>query len=157
MSGRRNAPAGATARIENPLFWGDGDWQVSSRLLWLSREAYTSLRTTSRCAWDPTPLEAPGGQGASPLSEALKQLLGAAAQPSAPPLELLLTGYGTSYPAYVNGQRTSLPCLTARDSLGLCNYWILDQEDNPLVLKASFADSADPAVLSAAPRSRSRM
>jgi hypothetical protein len=43
-----------------------------------------------------------------------------------------------NYPCWINGVRSELPALTAVDSIGLAEYWILDDPANPLVLKMSF-------------------
>jgi hypothetical protein len=144
-------------RFENPLFWGDGDWQTDSSLLWLSAQAYQELKSSTSAQFSmAAPLAAAGQPDA--LAQYTAQLVAAlgAAPDSAP--QLWLTSYAVSYPCYVNGERSALPALLAIDNLGLAEYWVLDDPDNPLILKVSFiapkntlAAAIAPDTLSAAP------
>jgi len=124
-------------RFENPLFWGDGDWQTDSSLLWLSAQAFAELKSTTSAQFA---MAAPAPAAGQPdaLAQYTSQLLAAmGAAPDAGP-QLWLTSFGASYPCYVNGERSALPALLAMDSLGLAEYWVLDDPDNPLILKVSF-------------------
>lgn len=124
-------------RVDSPLFWGDGDWQTDSGLLWLSPAAYAELKAAGGTAWDPASLQ----WEASPELAELEQLIAArrAANNLAPddPARLELAS-AARYPCIVNGMRADLPALLCRDSLGLAQCWILDDADNPMLLKLTY-------------------
>ena len=133
-------------RAEPPLFWGDGDWQTQSGLLWLSGAAYAELVDSGRTPWDPAPSAWEDSPALSELTRLLAKLRQARGLAEDAPVQLELRERQARYPAYVNGVQVNLPCLTATDSLGLAQYWILADPANPLLLKLTYVTgSGEPA------------
>jgi len=133
--------------IESPLMWSDGDWRTDSGLLWLSAETFGALKAEAQAPWDAAGGGGPEEASRSSLAAAVAkhaEQLGIAADA---PCHLELTGEG-EYPCVVNGERTRLPALRCRDSLGLAEYWVLDDQDNPLVLEATYL-GLEPAIAAA--------
>lgn len=126
----------------SPLLWGNGDFTTQSSLLWLSRACYTELTAAGSAQFNGHS----AAEASTPLAELLAGLVAerrAQAQlPEGEPARLELIRRG-SYPCEVNGARVRLPALLARDGAGLAEYWILDDADNPLVLKLSYLPSAN--------------
>lgn len=131
----------------NPLLWGDGDFSTDSSLLWLSRAAFSELKDSESTSFAAGWPDGAAGEGAGELRSYMDELRTAAglAADAAPQLEL--TAAGVNYPCYVNGVAVSLPALLARDNLNLANYFILDNPDNPLLLKMSYIPPAEAASL----------
>ena len=122
-----------------PLFWENGDFDTSSGLLWLTRQQFISLKLTSETAWD---IAATNGMSENTKADyelALSKLnhSGPGTQ-GASRTVLQIVEDSASYPVVVNGARVRLPAIKATDSLGLAEYWILDNPDNPLVLKLTY-------------------
>ena len=144
----------------SPLLWPDGGFNTDSSLLWVSQACYRELSAGGSTLFE--------GHCAAQAPEALAELeagLLAERRESAElaeqvPLRLELIRRA-GYPVQVNGARLRLPAILARDSAGLAEYWILDDADNPLVLKLSYLPGANtdadpepapPAVAGADPR-----
>jgi len=133
--------------IESPLMWGDGDWRTDSGLLWLSTETFRALKTEAQAPWDAAGGGGPDDAARSALTAAVAkhaEQLGLAADA---PCHLRLTGRA-EYPCVVNGERTRVPALRCADSLGVAEYWVLDDEENPLVLEATYL-GLEPAIAAA--------
>jgi hypothetical protein len=106
-----------SSQLTPPLFWDSPFTGDSGAGLWVSQHVLNQLRNNGRSS---------GG---------LKLVLGDTSLTS---LELEVSNAAARYPVVVNGARTDLPALRCRDSHGLAEYWILDDLDNPLLLKLSF-------------------
>lgn len=120
-----------------PLYWGDGDLHTNSSLLWLSKASYDGLAQQGSCPLnlqDCGPVDsAAAGELKSAVAELLKQAgLDDSAGFTLDKVDAAL------YPCVVNGARVRLKALHARDSLGLAEYWVLDDEKNPLLLKLTY-------------------
>jgi len=113
-----------------PLFWPDGDWETSTGLLWLPRKSFIALQDEGVCPWRFGFEDVPPTPGVAQVQARLEQL---GADEGA--LSLQASGEPAAYPCRVNGERTSLPAIHARDTLGLMECWILDDVDNALILK----------------------
>ncbi|MCH7472007.1 hypothetical protein IIA79_03540 [bacterium] len=140
-----------SAQIISPLFWGDGDWETDSGLLWLSRKAMGELHEHGITRWS---LESTGDPGEEPAGSAAEGVAGLLAEhglEAGDELALVMQDGPAAYPCYVNGKRVDLWAIRAADSAGLADYWILDDPGNPLVLKMSYkpAPLADPSGLEA--------
>lgn len=121
-----------------PLFWQNGDFNTASGLLWLTRLEFSSLKLNSQTAWDIGALEGIAQWAKADFEQVLGKLQGTAAQPGDSRTVLRVVETSASYPVVVNGARVRLPAIKAHDSLGLAEYWILDDPDNPLVLKLTY-------------------
>ncbi len=124
-------------RIDSPLFWGDGDWETQSGLLWLSPSAYSELKTAGTTAWDPASVLWEDSAAHSELTRliaARRSALGLGANDAVQ----LQVAAEVRYPCIVNGERADLPSLLCRDSLGLAQCWILADEANPMLLKLTY-------------------
>ena len=132
------ACSAAVHRVDLPLFWDDGDWQTDSGLLWLSRAAYSELKTSGSTAWEPGCAAVGGLARAGELKRMIAKREAAAGASPAAPVRLVVSGPETHYPCIVNGERADLPALLAQDSLGLAQCWILADPNNPLVLKLTY-------------------
>lgn len=132
-----------------PLYWGDGALETDSSLLWLSRESFRQLSSDGGCALDLRYTGPVEGEAAAELTRAIDRLA-ADAEPGGDPQFSLEDAEAVLYPCVVNGERARLAALYARDSLGLAEYWVLDDPDNPLVLKLTYGlgDAADDAGMS---------
>jgi hypothetical protein len=121
----------------SPLLWDAGGFTTQSSLLWLSRTCYTELATAGSTLFEGhCAAETP-----APLAELLAGLLAErraqAGLSEAESLRLAVVRR-VAYPCVINGARLRLPAIFARDSAGLAEYWILDDAENPLVLKLSY-------------------
>ncbi|MBN2082658.1 hypothetical protein JW859_10705 [bacterium] len=116
------------------LFWPDGDWSTATGLLWVPRASFRELKEAGACDWALD--HRVTGETERSLAGALEQALPDARR--AQPDLRLLVGEPAMYPCWINGERSALPAVRATDSQGLADYWILDDPDNPLVLKLSF-------------------
>jgi hypothetical protein len=126
----------------SPLLWPDGGFATQSSLLWLSQECYRELAGGGAAQFDGhCAAEAPAALAALQAS-LLAERRGQAGLAESDPLRLELVRRA-GYPCQVNGVRLRLPALLARDSAGLAEYWILDDEANPLVLKLSYLPGAN--------------
>jgi len=122
--------------LESPLSWGEGGFETSSGLLWISPANYSTLLSQGWIPWQDRAL---GAGGDATEAEA------APAADSPPPLRLDLIARDAGYPVRVNGALVELPALRLRDSAGRCDYWLLDDPLNPLILKQSLRPVAlDP-------------
>jgi hypothetical protein len=117
-----------------PLFWPDGDWSTEDGLLWLPRASYRELVATGSCPWQLNCRDGGVNAEAEDLSRYLADRGATAGQSETRQSKLKLTG-DANYPCLVNGQRAELPARRAVDSLGVAEYWILADADNPLLLK----------------------
>lgn len=129
--------AAADAMIA-PMFWPDGDMATGTSLLWLARNRFRELDGDER-----TVLELNFSRDEIPaefhdLCSHIDTLRTAAGLEEGDPVYLETTAADALYPCLVNGERTALPVIRARDSLGLAEYWVLNDAANPLVLKMSF-------------------
>jgi hypothetical protein len=125
----------ASPAVLPPLLWGDGDFASDGGVLWLPRAVFDELKTGGGVDWDPA-------FGDAALAEELQRLYPPQEQEDgaeAPAVRLELTSRSVQYPVDVNGERTRLMALAATDSLGASEYIILDDPDNPLLLKLSYS------------------
>lgn len=131
-TGIRRSPA-----ILPPLYWGDGNLDTASALLWLSAESFAALSEEGSCPLDLLNCGPVDSAAAAELTAAAQELIEAAelGEGAVFTLDLLEPGM---YPCVVNGERVRLSALHARDSLGLAEYWLLDDPGNPLVLKLTY-------------------
>jgi hypothetical protein len=132
-----------------PLYWGDGALATDSSLLWLSTESFEALSGGDGCPLDLRYTGPAETAAAGELATAIDELAAAAELEDG--ANFSLTGAEpVLYPCVVNGERTRLAALHARDSLGLAEYWVLDDSDNPLVLKLTYTlgDGGDAEDLS---------
>ena len=116
-----------------PLLWGDGDFESAGGVLWLPPEMLQRLKSGGEVDWDPA-------FGDPVLAADLERLSGVAEDT----VKLELRERQVRYPVDVNGRRSWLSAVSATDSLGAAEYVILDDADNPLVLKLSFAGEGLP-------------
>jgi len=119
-----------------PLFWPVGDWSTEDGLLWLPRASYLELVAKDSCPWQLNCRDSSVNSDAEELGRHLADRGATAEQSEARQSKLKLTGTG-NYPCLVNGKRVDLPALRAVDDRGLAEYWILDDEINPILLKMS--------------------
>jgi hypothetical protein len=104
-------------QLTPPLFWDAGFNGDAGGGLWVSKLLLNQLKSD-------------GGSSA-----ALTMVLGGTTLSD---IKLSVTDANARYPVLVNGARADLPALRCRDSLGLAEYWILDDPANPMLLKLSF-------------------
>lgn len=116
----------SSARSAPPLFWGDGPWQAQGSGLWVSRGVYQKLKSSGQADWDLS------FEMASVRQQENSET------PATGPAQLVVIGAQARYPCVVNGARVMLPALHCHDSLGMAEYWVLDDPENPLLLKLSF-------------------
>ena len=140
VSGFRSAQG-----IHAPLFWGDDDWQTDTALLWVSQAVFAALRDTDSAEWDPDPTGLRETAQAQAIRERIAELRGQAELGAEEPVQLVVTDAEAAYPVKLNGERLQIPAFKAADSLGLAEYWILDDPANPLVLKMGFIPPANGA------------
>ncbi len=140
---------GSSPAILPPLYWGDGEMHTDSALLWLSAESFDTLGGEGSCPIDLLYSGPAQTAAAVELGDAVDQLVEAAELVEDPAFTLNLLEPGL-YPCVVNGERVRLPALHATDSLGLAEYWVLDDAANPLVLKLTYTlgNAGDEADLS---------
>jgi hypothetical protein len=126
-------------QLQPPLLWTTGDWSTASGLLWLQPATYMQLKAAGSTSFD---LNLPTGAGNKTLAEALNTIVAerraAYGLQEGMPTQLVVQDWRASYPAYVNGRRADLPAVRCTDSVRLAMYWILDDADNPLLLKMSY-------------------
>jgi hypothetical protein len=131
-------------RIACPLFWGEGDFSVSDYgLLWIPDGLLAELSSSGGCDWDlqcTANTDATVASQVEALIETHRKLSGAAADE---PARLELIEAEGRYIVPVNGAMSQLRAVHARDSLGMAEYWFLNDPDNPLLLKMSFIASPD--------------
>lgn len=114
-----------------PLYWQEpGERVTDSSLLWLSQEAFRELKTTRRALWTPDIMTR---LSLLPLV-VLRQL-----EEEAADREIYLEAEEefADYELSVNGERATVQAIVAYDSFGN-EYLILDNEDNPLILRFTF-------------------
>jgi hypothetical protein len=114
-----------------PLYWQEPGARVTdSSLLWLSQETFHELKTTRRTRWTPDIMTR---LSLLPLV-VLRQL-----EEKAADREIYLEAEAdfVSYDLLVNDQRSTVQAIQAYDSFGN-EYIILDNENNPLILKFTF-------------------
>lgn len=137
-------------KLDPPVLWRNGSWQASGGLLWLRQQDFAELKEGGRTLLD---LRIAPRDG-DPLSSALSRLIAQRREQyglSANDLTgLVVQDWQASYPAYVNGRRADLPAIRCTDSVRLAMYWILDDAENPLLLKMTYiapslAESEPPA------------
>jgi len=126
-----------------PLFWDDGDFATESSLLWLSESVFRALKADAvgniallTSGELPVVLE-------QELERYLAERYGAQVVENSGAVELHVVDAEAAYPCLVNGERASLPALRVRDSLALAEYWVLDNEHNPLILKLTYLPVPD--------------
>ena len=125
-----------SASFSCPLFWGNGSWLTEGSLLWLSRQTFKTLGDTGSAQWNAgfgLETAAPSG-----FQQYVDELRLAAGLGATAPIELRLAKWDSGCPCVVNGERVILPCIYAVDNIGLAEYWILDNADNPLIMKMSY-------------------
>lgn len=127
-----------------PLFWQNGDFETPSGLLWLSKHQFSALKLSSQTAWEIGASNGMAQWAKEEYEQVLRKLQGTAAQPGDSRTVLQVVETSASYPVVVNGARVRLPAIKAHDSLGLAEYWILDDPDNPLVLKLTYISGWAP-------------
>lgn len=135
-------------RISCPLFWGEGDFSASDYgLLWIPPALLSELSSSGSCDWDLQCIANTDAAVASQIEELISshRRVSGVAEDLQTRLELI-EGEGR-YIVPVNGAMSQLRALHARDSLGMAEYWFLNDPDNPLLLKMSFIASpgASPA------------
>jgi hypothetical protein len=133
---------GASPAILPPLYWGNGDLETDSSLLWLSARSFAELSDAGRCAIDLTYLGPLDTDAAAEAQAALDELLTATDQDDDAGFTLEAP-VPVNYPCVVNGERMRLPAIYVRDSLSFAEYWVLDDSANPLVLKLTYTVSGD--------------
>jgi hypothetical protein len=114
-----------------PLYWQEsGRSTTDTSLLWLSQQAFQELKTTRRTRWTPDIMTR---LSLLPLI-VLRQL-----EEEATDREIYLEAEAdfVTYELLVNGERTAVQAIKAYDTFGN-EYLILDNEDNPLILKFTF-------------------
>ena len=137
----------AAGTMVPPMFWPEGGFTTDSSLVWLSRSTFNRLKQNDRVDWrldfasEPIPAEF------AFLNGYLARLSGAGGDGEDAEwdgaLELVVVDAEALYPCVVNGERVQLPALRMTDSLGLAEYWVLNDPRNPLVLKLSFLPPAE--------------
>jgi hypothetical protein len=132
----------AARAMLSPLLWPEGGFTTQSSLVWLPQDCYRELAASGSTQFDGhCAADAP-----APEAELLARLVAErrkqAGLAEGEPLRLELVRRA-GYPCAVNGTRLRLPAIIARDTAGLAEYWILDDADNPLVLKLSYLPSAN--------------
>jgi hypothetical protein len=134
-----------TPQLTPPMLWGDGFNGSTAGIFWLRPQDFAALKAKGVCdldvqlypqEWDP------------PLQHAMAQLVARRRAAFGLPARwdavgptdthLVVQDWQTSYPAYVNGRRADLPAIRCTDSIRLAMYWILDDADNPLLLKMTY-------------------
>lgn len=120
-----------------PLYWGDGDLHTDSSLLWLSKTSYDGLAQQGSCPLDVLDCGPVDSDAAGELKSAVAELLKQAGLDDSAAFTLEKED-AALYPCVVNGERVRLKALHARDSLGLAEYWVLDDAKNPLLLKLTY-------------------
>lgn len=131
--------AAMSPQLQPPLLWTTGDWTTASGLLWLQPATFMQLKSTGAAPFDLNP---PTGAGNTALAEALNKVVAgrraAYGLHEGDATQLVVQDWQASYPAYVNGRRADLPAIRCTDSVRLAMYWILDDADNPLLLKMTY-------------------
>jgi hypothetical protein len=126
-------------QLAPPLLWTTGDFNAAGGLLWLQPAQYAALKSTGMAPHD---LSLPLAHGNTQLAGALNAVVAARAGEyglaEGAPTQLIVQDWQASYPAYVNGRRADLPALRCTDSVRLAMYWILDDPENPLLLKMTY-------------------
>ena len=128
--------------ITPPLFWPDGNWETGDGLLWLPLAAFARLQESGECAWNIGFNGNADSEAVSQLAAHIGRLRDEARLDDDEVIQLEARGGQASYPCWINGERSELPALQAVDGIGLAEYWILDDPDNPLVLKMNFIPPA---------------
>jgi len=119
-----------------PMFWPNGDFTTDSGLTWVSRSTFSRLKRHGKADWrldfalEQIPAEF------HTLNDLVAQLT--PEDTEAGVIELKVDDDEALYPCEVNGERTQLAALRLSDSLGLAEYWVLNDVENPLMLKMSF-------------------
>ena len=124
--------------ITPPLFWPDGDWETGDGLLWLPLAGFTQLRESGGCSWNVGFNGNADSDAVLQLNQHIERMRDQVRLAEDEAITLERTAEQVNYPCWINGVRSELPALRAVDSIGLAEYWILDDPRNPLVLKMSF-------------------
>lgn len=133
---------GASRQMTLPALWPEGEHAVSGNsLIWLTRPAFRELRSTRETDWGPGLLGNPLFQPAAAVERLRDGLAALEKRLDGSPEERRELGrieaeadFGT-FELTVDGRELEVPTIVARN--WLAEYVILDNEDNPLVLKVT--------------------
>lgn len=132
-----------------PVFWPDGEARARANGgLWLSRSAFDSLKIDGTTEWRLGLAErtlATVSNAFETFNRLSMSLSGSASSTAlASPFQLKKTGTTDSFPLMINGRLTLVRAIRA--SSWFADLFILDNRDNPLVLKVVVHPVAQPAL-----------
>ncbi len=132
-----------------PAFWTAGMQTASnSSGLWLSRSAYDALSASGTAEWKIGLADRTLTVAASALKSfndlAFRFFRSATAVPEISPFTLKETGTSETFPLTVDGRLLLLRTITA--SNWLADFVVLDNPENPLILKVAVHPAAEPAL-----------